>query len=142
MTNPYEAMQQRMRDTLAVYRVMAASGTTAKNRITVYRCATHRCLLLDVFNTPAGPAIYFPLARRSPERNATTAPAARETRTTDGDRRWVEHADLLDFYHQGEDYEFKVSCDHVLEHVLPADDVRQAMARRTPEILVPSGAVR
>ena len=128
----YEVMKHETQSALALYRVMEATGDTARNRILAYRCAAHRCLLLDIFNTPQGPAAYIPRHRLSPEQNASTAESARSTRTVDGERRWVEHADLL----MSDGMQYWLNCDHTLNRELTPETVRADIARHADQVLL------
>ncbi len=128
--------EQRRRSALALYLQARAIDDLFKIRLVSYRCTAARCLLLDIFTTPAGPAIYFPPVRLSPSRNVNTSPAARLSRTTDKDRRWVEHADLM---LAGDEWTYYLDCDHVAQFELASSDARMDVTRRTAEVLVPRG---
>lgn len=110
--------EQRKQSALALYRAMKATGMLRRAMLIEYRCPTPRgCLLLGIFATPHGPAWYTPPFKFSPERNARTSPEARSERTTDGDRRWRDRADLLDTEDPWED--LALYCDHTLNTLLP-----------------------
>ena len=87
-------MTERQERCLHIYRLLRQAGQLERRRLLAYRCP-RRCLLLDVFPTPYGPGVFLPAFRLSPEQNMDTSPQARAERTTDGDRRWVERADVL-----------------------------------------------
>jgi hypothetical protein len=60
----------------------------AKRSVLVYRCA-RGCALLCVLVVDGRRFGYKPAVKRSTDLNErNSAPAARETKTTDGDRRW------------------------------------------------------
>ena len=130
---------ERTRSALALYRWALDAGMIKSLRILTYRhrVTKRRCLLADVFTTPAGPAVYIPPVRLSPDANIVTDADARIERTSDGDRRWVEHADLLmPPGPANHPLEYWLSCDHLQNHVVPAADVHAAMKRGDREILV------
>lgn len=126
--------RSREQSALAMYLLAKQAGLTENNRILIYRCRAHRCLLLDVFLTVAGPAIYFPTTRFSPSANEKSAKAAKIERTTDGDRRWIDHADLM--LDGANRQKYWLSCDHVRDHQVGGGEIREAMARHETEILV------
>jgi hypothetical protein len=125
-------MDRRKSSALALYRLMRANGQLSKSRILEYRCRARGCQLLDVFETPAGAAAYKPAFRLSPGRNESSSPEARATRTSDGDRRWEETADLL----MPSPLEYWVTCDHVLNYPLPAARVAADSAARRGQIML------
>lgn len=127
-----DGMQTRQSSALALYRLARTAGTLSDVVVTSFRCSQARCLLLDVFNTPVGLAAFIPAIKYSDARNAATAHEARGRRTSDGERRWVEHADLL-----LPDYlEYWVSCDHVLDARVTGEDARLAATRREATVLL------
>lgn len=131
-----EGMQHREQSALAMYRAWRDSDDLGARRVVSYRCRAEGCLLLDVFSTPVGSAVYKPAFRFSPNRNDATHPQARATRTSDGDRRWVETADLLDSDPPaGLGVEYWTQCDHVLDHPLPAERVVSDCATRRGEVI-------
>lgn len=110
-------MEERQQSALVVYRIARTTGTLYAGRNPVvlasWRCSPRGCLLLDVFQiVGVGLAAYTPPFRQSPELNEETAPTARAQRTSDGERRWVERADVL----LPDELEYWLSCDH-LSHV-------------------------
>ena len=66
-----DAMVSRTKSVLAMYRVHRDSGTLDQYRMVTYRCP-RRCLLLDVYQTPGGPAVYFPPFELSAEETKPT----------------------------------------------------------------------
>lgn len=133
-----DGTRARQTSSLALYRLARVAGTLGDVVVTSFRCAQARCLLLDIFHTPVGLAAYKPPVRFSPEHNSGTDPGARVERTTDGDRRWVESADLLLPDH----LEYWVSCDHILNAVITAEQASEAATRRTATVLIQSDAMR
>lgn len=132
-------MRNRTASALALHRQMDATGELARLTLLEYRCRSHGCLLARVFTTPVGPAVYKPQHRYSPGRNARTAAAARERLTTDGERRWVESADLLDVDPPpGLGVELWVNCDHLLDHALPSEQICLDLEGDTRVILLPA----
>lgn len=126
-----EGMQNRENSALALYKMMRTSGQLPGKRLVEYRCRKQGCLVLDVFPTPAGPAVYLPAFRYSPTRNADTHPEARAKRTSDSERRWVESADLLDVDPPaGLGVEYWVNCDHLLDYPVPSERVNSDIATR------------
>jgi hypothetical protein len=122
----------RSAEMLAFYRLLRETGELGNKRLLAVRCRRGRCLLLDIFQTPVGPAVCVPRVKFSESRNASTSPAARETRTTDGQRRWNEHADLLEVAGNG----WTLSCDHALDRPLMLAELQNALARHEREMLI------
>jgi len=119
-------MVNRQKSALVMYRVHREAGVLDKYRLLTYRCP-RRCLLLDVFRTPAGSAVYFPPVKLSPDHNTETAEAARIERTTDGERRWVERADMLAALGNGPRLPpLHLNCDHTRSS-LALDDIHEAL---------------
>lgn len=132
--------QRRESDALALHHNLQATGDLQRHTLIEYRCSTDRhCLLLRVFRTPYGrPAFYKPPFRLSPKRNASTSPAARARRTSDGDRRWIESADLVDLgAPDGLGLELWLNCDHVSDYPLPAVALERDLATRRKKITLP-----
>ena len=127
ITAAFDNMEHLQRSSLVMYRIHRDSQALEKYRLLTYRCH-RRCLLLDVFRTPAGPAVYFPPFKLSPEQNERSAPDARTERTSDGVRRWVERAELLSVFRSG--LYLELNCDHVSRHVLTGDAITDAMTTR------------
>jgi hypothetical protein len=105
-------------DALDDYKAM-----TAKERRQVllieYRCKTKGCLLLHAWQQPEGRFWYLPGYDLSPEVvESETAESARQKRTVDGYRKWIERAasldHLLDFFSEAPDTGgLSLTCDHV-----------------------------
>lgn len=129
-----EGMQSRTTSALALYRLARASDALETVRLVTYRCAERGCLLLDVYDTPAGPASYVPPVKYSRGNNERSTDAtARSKRTSDDEqRRWVEHADLV----LPEPLEYWVSCDHLLNAKIPAERVRAEMRGSRGRVVV------
>lgn len=69
-------------------------GKVAKQSLVVYRCnvADSKCVLLCVLNIDGQRFGYKPAVKRSTELNElNSVPAARETKTSDGERRWLPY---------------------------------------------------
>lgn len=133
-----DGMRNRETSAMALHRSMEASGSLPRHTRLEYRCRQGGCLLVRVFDTPAGPAIYKPAFRYSPGRNTGTHPNARERLTTDGDRRWQESADLLDIDPpSGLGVELWTNCDHLLDHPLPSERINADLAGDTRVIMLP-----
>lgn len=124
-----DGMQQRQGSALSTYRLYRNAGLLERQRILSYRCAAHRCLLLDMVRTPVGPAVFLPSFRFSPDANTETDATARLERTTDGERRWVERADTLAVMPAGNGFDYWVNCDHVHNQPVPADDLHRMVTR-------------
>lgn len=110
-------MATRQRRALARYKELDKARDIVGHRLLAYRCP-RGCLLLDVFDTDDGTALYWPRHRRSDATNAGTDPKARATRTTDGDHQWIDRADTLAIMHTA-----WLNCDHVLDLSLPAAEI-------------------
>lgn len=124
-----DGMSGRQRSALAMYRVHRDSGALNEYRLLTYRCP-RRCLLLDVFRTPAGPGIYFPPFKLSPEQNERTAEDARTERTSDGIRRWIERAEMLNVFKSG--LYLEMNCDHVSRSTLTGAEIRADLECHKP----------
>ena len=128
-----DGMLRRQEDFLKLYRLLRKARPPRRGPVR-YVCRTHRCLLLDVFDTPAGPAAYIPAVKNSTRYVETSAdPEARQQRTTDNERRrWAERADLL----LHDQLEYWVSCDHVLNEPLSGRRVRLDCERHAGVVLI------
>ena len=92
----------------AYYKLLRAQKQLNHVVSAVVRCS-HGCLLLTVFQTPAGPAFHQPRYKLSPEMNAaTSSEAGRLTNTEDNVRRWNAQGGLL-----ASAVNFSLACDHV-----------------------------
>lgn len=91
-----------------------------------YRCPK-TCLLLHVWQSPSGRLFYLPGYQLSrPKADAETAMAAREYRTTDGDRSWPARGGNLDdllhmFERTGTPIGLQLTCRHVRRVITAAD---------------------
>lgn len=127
-------------DPAELYAALKAAGGRRHKiaRRMTYRCSSHRCLLLDVFDVPDLGQILLHQKRYkfSPQQNeAASVPEARVDKTYDGDRHWIERSYWLN------DSGLKwtgvtvsadtgkpvvsgvtVQCDHVNAHLISADD--------------------
>lgn len=104
-------------DSLALYRYLNETGLLDQHLIFEARCR-RRCLLLHVFQTPAGPAFYIPRYKLSPELNESLSnPAGRAANTEDGDHRWREQCSLT--RHAAN---FTLTCDHY-RGILELEDI-------------------
>lgn len=131
--------RNRTASALAVHRQLDAAGMLSEHTLLEYRCHASRrgCLLLRVFDTPVGPAVYKPPFRLSPDKNAGTHPAARAARTTDGERRWDANADLLDVDPPADaGVELWVSCDHVHRYSIPSERVNADLAGHRGGVII------
>ena len=131
--------RNRTASALVIHRQLEAAGMLRQRTRLEYRCRSNRrgCLLLRVFDTPAGPAVYKPPVRYSPAKNAYTHPDARAKNTTDGDRRWEASADLLDTDPPaGAGVELWVSCDHVHNYVIPSERVNADLRKHSGGVIV------
>lgn len=130
-------MVSRTQSALTIYRLNREARRLERARILSYRCNAARCLLLDVFATPAGPAAYLPPFRYSPNTNETSDPQARAELATD-ERRWAERADLLSAMppNTRRPFEYWLTCDHVLHYSLSAEQLRQDLTRHAREVLI------
>lgn len=111
-----------------LYRALLTSGRLPQLRRLTYRCATNRCLLLDVVDTPLGVVLHQKRFKHSESENLARSNAAgREHNTFDGDRKWMPRTYFLESSalsildgtrtpSQG------LSCDHVLDRPLAAVD--------------------
>lgn len=127
-----DGMKRRQQSSLALHRLMEQTGQIREATLVEYRCRTRGCLLGRIFSTPAGPALYLPGKRYSPERNDATNPQARAERTADGVRRWHETAELVMDWNEP-----WLSCDHVLDHPLePGTTARDIRTRRGEVVLI------
>ena len=138
-------MRARQSSALGVYKRLVADREIGRHRLLSYRCA-RGCLLLDVFESPGGVALYWPTHRRSPSANAETAPAARAARTLDGDRQWIDRAETLEIMRN---LTASLNCPHVLDRPVPADEIAtrlqslKALGRSDPhrKVIVGSAVV-
>ncbi|MGI9083988.1 MAG: hypothetical protein ACR2FE_01695 [Aeromicrobium sp.] len=126
-------LENRKQQALALHRALRGDSGVATNSLLVYRCK-RRCLLLDIYNTPVGLAFYLPPFKLSPEENVQTDEDARIERTSDGVRRWIERADLLDSIRHP--LFLKLNCDHVRRHPVTEAEIRAAVRRAEAEIVV------
>jgi hypothetical protein len=126
-------MDGRQKSALAMYRVHREARTLDQYRLVTYRCP-RRCLLLDVFRTPAGPAVYFPPFKLSEEHNQRTAEDARIERTSDGVRRWIERAEMLAIFKSG--LYLELNCDHVSRHILTGDEITATITAANDTVIV------
>jgi len=129
-----DGRQPRGSSALAVYRLARESrqlGGKRGKRMRAFRCATGGCLLLDVFDTPEGLAVFHPAVRLSPDQNDDTDLEARAERTSDGERRWVEHADLL-----RDGVEYALTCEHALNWPIEGWAVRRESTPRNEDPFV------
>lgn len=117
-----DGARRRQRETLALHGMYVQTGTVARETLLEYRCTTARCLLLRVFRTPLGPAVFLPRYRLSDAENADTDADARAESTSDGIRRWDASADTFRDW-----AEYWASCDHVLNHKLPGERIAADM---------------
>lgn len=139
-------MDSRQRSALSAYRKLADERAISRARLLSYRC-TRGCLLLDVFETTEGPALYWPRHRRSPGANAQTSPEARATRTLDGDRNWIDRAELVSVMRH---FDAELNCDHVRSELVAGAAISEqlrlvsGLPRRHADrkLLVDPGGVR
>ena len=91
-----EETDRRREVVLAEYRAMTPKVLKQK-LLAEYRCRKKGCVLLHVWNTPTGRK-YYQRAYGLPSSvaEAESVESARQTRTTDGYRKWVERAGAFD----------------------------------------------
>lgn len=126
-------LRSEQANALRAYHVLQDHKMINRARLVTYRCQSARCLLADVYQTPAGVAVYRSRYRKSPASNDLRSVAqAREKRTMDGDRRWRETASLLsEFTGMGSLVWIPVSCDHIEEAlILPAAIEAEVLNRK------------
>lgn len=104
---------------------LAAAGALKAVLLLDYRCPKG-CLLLHVWQTPAGRKFYLPRYQLSAAKaDAETAASAREYRTEDGDRKWPARGgnldELLDFFKHANPNGLMVSCHHTRRAVSAAE---------------------
>lgn len=98
---------------LAYYQALKKARRLKDVLMAEYRCSDG-CLLLHLFQTPAGTAFYAPRYRLSPGVNAESSnESGRAANTEDGERKWKAHANLVSAAAN-----FPLNCDHVLNHVI------------------------
>lgn len=103
----------------AVYEALRVTGKLASHRVLSYRCATRRCLLLDVLLLPDGIVVASPRYKVSePLNRETSTDGGRRAHTTDGNRRWKASA-----YYAEDAANFTVNCDHVVHGIIDKHDV-------------------
>lgn len=102
-----------------LYTALISDGRATQLRRLTYRCATpHRCLLLDVIETPLGTVLHQKRYKSSPEVNLRRSSAAgRAANTIDGDRRWKPRTFYLEqsglAWSQEPRAGQSLRCDHV-----------------------------
>lgn len=80
-----------MTEPAELYRALLSSGRLSGLRRLTYRCATHRCTLLDAVDTPMGILLHQIRFKQSNEINQErSSESGRRANTTDGDRHWRE----------------------------------------------------
>lgn len=95
-------------EVLAYYRLLRKAKQLRSALVFEARCAQAGCLLLHVFQTPAGVAFYVPRYKLSPAANAAESTEdGRRANTEDGQNHWREHAGLTEFA-----LNFPLNCDH------------------------------
>lgn len=114
-------------ESLAYYRLLKERKKLTSVLIYEARCDSRdRCLLLHVFQTPAGPAFYLPRYKLSPEVNARESNAdGRRANTEDGNNRWKGQAGLV-----RPAFNFSLNCDHYRGELEP-DDIEGEPGRPT-----------
>lgn len=98
-----------------------------------YRCKRRGCLLMHVWQAPAGLTYYQPPYKLSPRRNdAESNAAGRERNTVDGQRHWRARAGKLDDLRGwGPQAGLSLQCDHV-RLTLPSTEVLAMADEATP----------
>lgn len=127
-------------DRKALLRRAYKQGTAADRRqvtLAKYRCKARGCELLTCWQTPLGRLVYQPHFKLSPARNeATSVPAARAKRTTDGNRRWVsvivDLDQLLGFANADMTVGLEIKCDHIIPRLVPVVDLVTEVEQATP----------
>lgn len=110
-------MQAADAQALAYFKLLRAEKKINSVSRAVVRC-TNGCLLLTVFETPAGPAFHQPRYKLSPTVNAASSSESdRRANTEDNDHKWRERGGMV-----GSALNFLVVCDHVRQ-VLEKDDL-------------------
>lgn len=110
------SMTERQENLLAYRERLVASGQLKSVLMAELRCQRN-CVLLQVFQTKQGPALYHPRFKLSARLNEQiTSESARAAHTVDGDRHWDSRADSFELMQSvgaatGE--LTKVRCDHV-----------------------------
>jgi len=120
---------------LVAYRALPRKQLKARLKPSLlldYRCRDN-CLLLYCWQSPAGRLVYLPQYKLSPNLNArTSVPAARQKRTSDGDRRWLDRVTTLaEFTMLGAAGGAALKCDHV-DTVATGDVLAAHVEQATP----------
>jgi len=106
----------------------------AKVLLVEYHCLTSKhCVLLRCWQSPHGVLFYKPRYKLSPERTeSSSVESARRRRTSDGYRRWVDSAGVLDDLRGLPDTTgFALDCDHVADS-RPASKIIADADKATP----------
>lgn len=98
-----------------LYTALISSGRIADLRRLTYRCASRRCLLLDVIETPMGTLLHQKRFKNSHEVNLRRSnEAGRAANTEDGNNHWKPRTYFLDVsalsWPEGAQ---SIQCDHV-----------------------------
>lgn len=143
MTDPLAALVEehdgRAARALQVYEALVQTGKLHSSRVRcmTYRCASHGCTVLDVFEVP-GEGVVVGVPRYKTSRKTTeetSSGSGRQANTEDGERRWRRHATFWDGFDRS------LACDH-LNQVTVSAGVLMAdwEARRTEVRVRPDGS--
>lgn len=127
---------ERREQAPALYQAMLTSGRLPQQRRLTYRCTARRCLLLDAVETPLGTLLHQDRYKYSEAENLRrSSESGRQKNTYDGATHWRERTYWLEqsaLAHPsrpdvigGETMRLGVSCDHVLDAQLTADEFVQ-----------------
>lgn len=97
-----------------------------------YRCAGRGCLLLHVWQSPAGPLFYRPAYKLSRDVNEReSSPEGRAANTADGENHWRADAGHLAGARGWPEHTMPLQCDHFRANVETAKILADA-DRATP----------
>lgn len=114
-----------MTDAGELYRALLVSDRLPTLRRLTYRCAGHRCLLLDVVETPLGIVVHQKRYKLSAARNAErSSGAGRAAHTHDGANHWKARTYFIDTsalaMTAGVRARLGIQCDHADALLMPS----------------------
>lgn len=131
-----------MTDAAELYRALMVSGRLPGTRRLTYRCAAHRCLLLDAVETPIGIVLHQTRYKYSEGENTQrSSEAGRARNTYDGATHWRERTYYIEqsaLAHPDDQPtpQLGVTCDHVLEYLVTATEFRDDWSAGHAEVRV------
>lgn len=137
-------------EALALY--MALTGTTGRLkslRRIQYRCASHRCLMLDAIETPRGVLLHQKRYKYSPAENEARSNEDGRRANTEGGvlgaeaglNKWLERTyfigqSALAYPEDIPEPALEITCDHVLAYRLSAPEFERDITGDTREVRI------